>query len=171
MNLIFLDIDGVLNSMAYFEWLKSPQCTQKKNPVYNEISDFHLQMLAKICHACDVKIVLSSTWRELDDPSEKDACSMYQYLADRLAEYDMKIYSKTPCIQNNRPLEIATWLGKQERLEAIRFVILDDDFSKEDYDVYGIGNQLVQTQFFCEHMHEGGLQQKHVNQAIAILNR
>ena len=47
MNIIFLDVDGVLNSMAYFKWLKESGNALHKNGEYNDISDFHLQMLAK----------------------------------------------------------------------------------------------------------------------------
>lgn len=161
MNIIFLDVDGVLNSMAYFE--------QNKGKGHIDISDLHLQMLAKIYHTCDAKIVLSSTWRELDDESDIHVYWMYQYLLDELARYDMEIISKTPVIDMNRPLEIKTWLDNRPDKENIRFVSLDDDFSKEKYDVYGIGDYLVKTEFFCNDISEGGLQQRHVEQAINIL--
>ena len=62
MNIIFLDVDGVLNSMAYFKLNK-----KTKESLFNDISDFHLQKLAEIYHECNAHIVLSSTWRELDD--------------------------------------------------------------------------------------------------------
>ena len=43
-KIIFLDIDGVLNSLPYFESIKDT------NETYNEISDFHLKKLAEIYH-------------------------------------------------------------------------------------------------------------------------
>lgn len=161
MNIIFLDVDGVLNSMPYFE--------KNKDKGHMEISDYHLQMLAKIYHTCDAKIVLSSSWRELDDESDIHVYWMYQYLVDELARYCMEIISKTPVIDMNRPLEIKTWLDNRDDKENIRFVSLDDDFSKEKYDAYGIGDCLVKTEFFCSNISEGGLQQKHVDKAIEIL--
>lgn len=164
MNIIFLDIDGVLNSMPYFESLKNSGETE-----YQEISDYHLSMLAKIYHACDAKIVLSSTWRELDDKSDETVYAMYQYLIDSLARYGMEIISKTPFIGLNRPLEIVSWLKSQKDDEDIRFVSLDDDFTKEEYEKYGIGENLVKTEFFCKSEENGGLQQRHVDQAIKIL--
>ena len=97
MNIIFLDVDGVLNSMAYFEWLKESRNSLHKDGEYDDISDFHLQMLSKIYHTCNAHIVLTSTWRELDDESNMNCYSMYQYLVKSLAKYDMKIISKTPC--------------------------------------------------------------------------
>lgn len=161
MNIIFLDVDGVLNSMAYFE--------QNKGKGRIEISDYHLQMLAKIYHTCNAKIVLSSSWRELDDESDIHVYWMYEYLINELARYDMKIISKTPVIDMNRPLEIKTWLDNRIDKDNIRFVSLDDDFSKDKYDVYGIGEYLVKTEFFCKDISKGGLQQEHVDKAIEIL--
>lgn len=163
MNIIFLDIDGVLNSKAYFE--------QNKGKSRIEISNYHLKMLAKIYHTCNANIVLSSSWRELDDESDIHTYWMYEYLVNELARYDMKIMSKTPVIDMNRPLEIKTWLDKRVDKNEIRWVSLDDDFSKDQYDEYGIGEHLVKTVFFCDELSEGGLQQKHVDKAIEILSQ
>ena len=162
MNIIFLDVDGVLNSEAYFE--------ENKNKGYLAISDYHLQMLAKIYHTCNANIVLSSSWRILDDKDVKS--EIYQCLLDELARYDMKIVSKTSVIGMNRPLEIKTWLDSYNRWnqDTIHFVSLDDDFSKEDYDKYGIGDCLIKTCFYCNKVSEGGLQPGHVAKAIEILN-
>ena len=134
MNIIFLDVDGVLNSMAYFKWLKESRNSLHKDGEYNDISDFHLQMLSNIYHTCNAHIVLTSTWRELDDKSDMNCYPMYQYLVDSLAKYNMKIISKTPVVNMNRPLEIVTWLDNRVDKDEIKFVSLDDDFSKEKYD-------------------------------------
>ena len=134
MNIIFLDVDGVLNSMAYFKWLKESRNSLHKDGEYNDISDFHLQMLSNIYHTCNAHIDLTSTWRELDDKSDMNCYPMYQYLVDSLAKYNMKIISKTPVVNMNRPLEIVTWLDNRVDKDEIKFVSLDDDFSKEKYD-------------------------------------
>ena len=164
-NIVFLDVDGVLNSMAYFE---NQKLTPKKE-AFSELSDFHLQMLSQIVHSCDALIVLTSTWRDLQGSRCQKAEKMYQYLIDSLKKYDMSVFDKVSYIRNNRPLEIVTWLEDQPDRDSIHFVSLDDDFSKEEYEVYGIADHLVQTRFFCSDLSEGGLQQSHVNQAIAIL--
>ena len=160
-NIIFLDIDGVLNSMPYFD--KHPSDGE-----HHELRDYHLQQLSQIVHVCHAQIVLSSTWRQLDDVSDDSAYPMWQYLTNALAGYGMHIFDKTPVIQLNRPLEIVTWLRMQSDKDTICFVSLDDDFTKAKYDAYGIGGHLVQTRFFCQTMDEGGLQQMHVKQAIAL---
>ena len=56
MKVIFLDIDGVLNSRAY---------DRKRN--WNEQSDIdetRLTLVKEIVDATEAKIVLSSTWRQ-----------------------------------------------------------------------------------------------------------
>lgn len=163
MNIIFLDIDGVLNSSPYFK-------TVQKCEGFCELSDYHLQKLATIYHEFNAKIVLSSTWRTLDDIKDNSKCfEMWTYLINSLAKYGMEIIDKTPLISNNRPLEIKTWIDNQSK--NINFVILDDDFSKEEYQKYGLENHLIQTLFFCKDINLGGLQDKHIEKAREILKR
>lgn len=157
MSIIFLDVDGVLNSLPY----------NKNNK--EDISDYHLQQLAKIYHTCNAKIVLSSTWRETDIPGSP-VYWLYEYLIKELGRYNMEIVSKTPIIDMNRPLEIKTWLDENSAHYCVdNYVILDDDFPKDKYDKYGLGNHLVKTEFFVEKESDGGLQPIHVEKAIKIL--
>lgn len=160
-----MDVDGVLNSMAYFISLGKGN----KQLGFNDINDFNLQMLSKIYHSCNAHIVLTSTWRELNDECDMNVYPMYQYLVNSLAKYGMKIMSQTPVIGMNRPLEILTWLDNRVDKENIKYISLDDDFSKKDYEKYGIGDCLIHTRFFCNELSEGGLQQEHVDRAIKFL--
>ena len=162
MNIIFLDVDGVLNSSAYFK--------EHKEKGTADVHMYHVYQLSRIYHTCNAKIVLSSSWRDLDDPSDIHVYWMWEYLVKCLAEYDMEIMDKTPYVNMNRPLEIKTWLDNQPNKEEIKFVSLDDDFSKEKYAEYGLEHCLVQTSFWCEEEQYGGLQDIHVQAAIKILN-
>ena len=58
MKVIFLDVDGVLNS-NYSHSIS----TNEKGWMWDEISDFHLEKLKRIVDETDAKIVLSSSWR------------------------------------------------------------------------------------------------------------
>lgn len=169
MNIIFLDVDGVLNSMAYFKHLRSNGKKLHKKDEYNDISEYHLKMLSKIYEECSAKIVLTSTWRELSDSKNKRCYKMYEYLVNSLMKYNMEIISKTRVIGMDRPKEIFDWLSNREDKEDIKFVILDDDFSKENYDLYNLGDNLVETKYFCDRLEDGGLQEMHVDKAIKIL--
>ena len=157
MNIIFLDIDGVLNSLPYFENMAS------KNE-FCELNNDNVSILAKIYHQNDAKIVLSSTWRFLKDKTGH-AGDMYSYLIQTLSEYNMQIISITPIISANRPKEIKAWLDNNNIYKVINYIIIDDDFSKSHYDKYGLGDKLIQTKYFCHDLSEGGLQEKHIKQA------
>ena len=108
MNIVFLDIDGVLNSMPYFESIKG-----KRDKIHNEIDESKLPLLKRIVEENNAHIVLSSTWRNLDHEEESHCYAIWQYLVNSLAKYDMKIISKTPLIAQKRPLEIKTWLDNR----------------------------------------------------------
>ena len=158
-NFIFLDVDGVLNSKPYLE----NHC--------DELSDYHLQNLSEIYHSCDCKIVLCSTWKELwTDPELSDTITnvLRDSLENGLEKYNMSIFDFTPDCGGNRPKEIAQWLS--DHFDEVKsFVILDDDFPEEDYEAFNLNNNLVHTYYFCRREEDGGLQKKHVDKAIQIL--
>lgn len=161
MKIIFLDIDGVLNSLDWSE-------KQKYCESYSEINPEKVNLLKQIVNQTGAEIVLSSTWRTLSTvPGSRNEHPQYTYLVDSLAEYGLKIISHTPYINNNRPEEIRAWLDKHGGKEKIRFVSLDDDFWTEHYEKYDINECLVHTCFYELH---GGLRREHVEKAIEILN-
>ena len=65
-NIIFLDVDGVLNNMAYL----------KGKDTGEEIDMQAVERLAEIYKECDCRIVLSSSWRELCGSETKGPHSM-----------------------------------------------------------------------------------------------
>ena len=155
MNIIFLDIDGVLNSYAYYK------------ETGNDLNLKSVDILSQIYHKFNCKIVLSSTWRELKDISEKSAQKMWKHLVDTLSKYNMEIYDITPIIKNNRPLEIATWLQNNS---CSNFLILYDDFPLLEYKKYGLEKHVVKTIYFTYKIENGGLQEKHKDKAFKILS-
>lgn len=163
MNLIFLDVDGVLNSSAYFDALLEDDL---EDSARYEICEYYLQMLAKIYHECQAQIVLSSSWRTLQGRDDREAHSMYRYLEDSLARYGMQIMSQTPVIGMDRPKEISAWLDSRTDRDQLRFVSLDDNFEKADYARYGIAHCLVRTNFVCDTLSGGGLCKRQAARAI-----
>lgn len=159
---VFLDVDGVLNSMADFA---------ESEDSGKELFEEHIERLSRIVLP-DAQIILSSTWRSLYGDEHPTATRMIKTLDDSLEAYGMYISDITEIISYKRPLEI-WWYLKRHNLnrEDVKFVILDDDFQKEDYDKYRIGEHLVQTRYFCNHTCEGGIQEEHVKAAYRILGR
>ena len=128
----------------------------------NKINPKKVELLKEICDKTGAEIVLSSTWRNIpENPS-------FLYLVDLLRDNGLEIKSFTPKLEQNRPREIKAWLGKHKDEEIESFVSLDDDFSEGHYKEYGIEGCLVKTSFYGE---DGGLQRKHVEKAIKILNK
>lgn len=120
MRVLFLDIDGVLNT---------PKMTGRFGCDF--VDNILVALVARIVRETDCKIVLSSTWR-ID---EKD-----RMLATReLAEQGLTIHDCTP-VHSQRIPEDGNWEGwngwvkRHEEIQAwldqnpvTRFAILDDD--------------------------------------------
>lgn len=156
---IFLDIDGVLNSMDWFE-------QNKYAKGYTEINPDKVKMLKEIVDHTDAKIILSSTWRDLAARDDEPEHEMYTYLKHSLEKFGLSISDQTPYIQQNRPQEIKAWLENNAN-ESDYYVSLDDDYSYEAYEQYGLEEHLVKTSFYESN---GGLRKEHVEKAIKILN-
>lgn len=106
MKIIFLDIDGVLNthkSIGRFG--------------FDFIDHILVALVARIIEETRAKIVLSSTWRI----EEKDR----RLATQALKEQGLEIHDQTPVMyREQRRVEIQAWLD-QNQVE--RFAILDDD--------------------------------------------
>ena len=155
MKVIFLDIDGVLNSEQFFqEHIEDLE----QFPVDREC----VRRLSDIVHATNAKIVLTSSWRTgwSRDPNHME--ELCRKMVEILAEYHLEIFDKTDWLRNGkRGMEIRRWIHRApEKVETL--VILDDnDFHWKRYLLH---KYWVQTDFS-----EGGLQDDHVARAVKIL--
>lgn len=119
MKVIFLDVDGVLNSSQDGFTIKLG--TNK-----------HLELLKQIVDKTDAKIVLSSSWR-INNKTKS-------FIENKLNDYGMSIISSIPDLGSSRGEEIKSWL--RETTDFIEsFVILDDDSDMDEY----TRARLVQT--------------------------
>ena len=157
MKVIFLDVDGVLNSMSYYEKVNITQ-----HPLDREAID----CLARIVYASKALIVLSSSWRGgwQADPSSCDIQG--RILNQYLSEAGLSIYDKTVSLMitdgSARCQEIQSWLHRH-RGQIGNYLILDDgDFGWESY---GMAGHWIRTDFM-----QGGLQEEHVADAVRILS-
>ncbi len=154
MKVIFLDIDGVLNSRAY----------DRKRDWNNQtdIDETRLPFLKEIVNATGAEIILSSTWREHWDKASEKCGEDGVYLNEIFAKHGLEIHGKTPDLGTgfDRPDEIKAWLNSaKENIES--FVIIDD----YRYAWGDISDNLVRT-----NPNSGlGLEAEHLQKAIEIL--
>jgi len=127
MNIIFLDIDGVLNTHNYLV----KQVEQDGIGSYQAQFNFcpeSLKNLKQIIEETDSKIVISSTWRisfkcAYDDPHRKFWKAIMANL-HAIGVYKRVIGITPSCESRIRGDEIAEWLKLNP---TDNFVIIDDD--------------------------------------------
>ena len=107
-TVIFLDVDGVLNSMSTPAWMGEDWDTPLARP---------LQNLKHIVDKTGANIIVTSSWREYPAALRK--------LEIALMVFELHIAGRTPALPTNRPDEIQTWLS--DHPEVKRYVILDDE--------------------------------------------
>lgn len=156
MKVIFLDVDGVLNSEH------SHSIDNNENWMENEVSDIHIQWLKKIVDETGAKIVLSSSWRHYHPKatgSNTITDPLFKVLDRKLREAGLEIIDITPDLRGKmRGLEVQEWLNAH--LDVTKYVILDDD---ADFTV-------EQKPFFVNTTFKYGLTEILAIKAINILN-
>lgn len=117
MHIIFLDIDGVLNSHK-FEIERDLNSTEAYIPYYSDIDPKRIKLLQKIINKFpNIKIVISSSWR--DSLSVKEFKKLFSHFGIN-SKY---IIDKT-CDNMNKQDSIKKWI---EENKVNKFIILDDE--------------------------------------------
>ena len=172
MKVIFLDIDGVLNTSQTFVDIHNEY---KKTGIRRiEIDINRLILLKKIVEQTGAVIVLSSSLRKFGKMENGTCIPLNEKMADLiklLKNYGLNIYDITPIdAKGNRQNEIDSWL-KDKNVES--FIILDDCSS--DLKRF-VNKELIKTNFTINNeMNENidtcaGLCEHHVIEAIKKLN-
>ena len=154
MKIIFLDIDGVLNSVRYDRIRTINQ---------GNIDETRLPMLKKIVDKTDALIVLSSSWRKHWEKDLGRCDGIGKELTSTFAKHELFIYDKTACtVNNDRAEEIRMWLADHDNVKE--FVILDDI-------AFGWGSDLQCHLIKTDARMGFGLEEKHIQMAIQHLTR
>lgn len=158
IDVLFLDIDGVLNSEDYFYSIPEDQ-----------LRDIPLdrRCVARVAHIVEetgAVIVLTSSWRGGWEKDPEKNRLEGQMLDKIFAEYGISIYDKTPVSpRGRRPAEIKEWMEACD--ESIRrYVIIDDyDFEWKKNKMY---RHWVQTDFTGS-----GLTDEKAEEAIGLFRK
>lgn len=141
-NIIFLDIDGVLNCQLFyhskqFQDYKEAKKSLRKSVKADEISrlDYHTSQICMervgwlntLCEEANCEVVISSTWRMGRTVNELQEILNY-------CGATFKVIDKTEHLGYERGIEIAKWLRDNcEKLFGVdyydfyNYVIIDDD--------------------------------------------
>lgn len=162
MQIIFLDIDGVLNN--YESCKKRKEYFDRYNIISSSIDEGAIRRLAKITNITRAKIVLTS-WRRGDfaDGVDNVKRDESKNLVKLFNKYHIEIIGVTRFIPKSedepswRELEINHFLDIHPEIDT--FVIIDD----ESLQLCSLQEFLVKTETLV------GLQDEHVEKAIEIL--
>ncbi len=159
MKVIFLDIDGVLNTEKTYEKIYNEYILTNHKSV--PIDEEKIIYLKEIVEATTARIILSSSWRrfcEFENNKIVSTDTNMNYLINILKKYNLEIYDITSYEKNgHRGLEIEEWLT-HHKVES--FIIFDDI----ETDLKEFNEELIQTN---SHI---GLTKNHINLAIEKLN-
>lgn len=110
MRVLFLDIDGVLNSARSAVGLGGYPMELSQRGLFDQVA---IGLIRRMCQAGGISICLSSVWRLYNTPQE---------VADGL---ELPVIDRTPKLVGPRGREIAHWLS--EHPEVTEYAIVDDD--------------------------------------------
>lgn len=160
MRIIFLDMDGVMNSDGFFQKRQNSHMDFGEGQIDDEL----VANLNQLVQATGAKIVISSSWRHIWDHNE-----IADMLVSKGFQFPESIIDQTPESEGGfRGQEIDDWLalnGERQRIDDQQmpiesYVILDDnnDFTTE------------QQPRFVHTSPNHGLTLNDVKKAITILN-
>lgn len=150
MKVIFLDVDGVLNSeeTGFGGFFTEDDIATKENVKWGQGL---VDRIRQIVEATNASIVISSTWRRHFSIGKfKDIFLLYGW--------DAPVVDMTPKLNQGRGVEVNAWLNKN-RIES--YVIIDD----VDQFLIDQKPRFVQTSIMT------GITEADTKRAINILNK
>ena len=132
MNILFLDVDGVLNSERSFlagnHRIKQYEIENPDDPYWQKITmctidPVAVEIVNRICDKCNVSIVISSTHRKHFPDTDNKLILMKNYF-EALGIKREYVVGWTESLNAIRGIEIKEWLDRHENV--MNYVILDD---------------------------------------------
>ena len=136
VKIIFLDVDGVLNSMAGTYKRQARLGRKGDDSIYED----HVDVLKWIIEYTDAKIVVSSTWRlhagieGMQDYLEPFGISRETIIGVTPSVFEEVDHPTRPGYRKYRGEEIHEWFERtKDQIEVESFVILDDESDMTRY--------------------------------------
>ena len=167
MNILFLDVDGVLNSERSFvaggDRVKQYGIDNPNDPYFLKITKCTIDPVAvdlvnRVCKMCDAKIVVSSTHRKHFADNDNKLFAMKEYFSN-LGINREYVIGWTENLSTPRGIEIQDWLERHP--ETNRYVILDDSSDMMEH----------QMEFFVRCDGDIGVSSSNFRQMLSLFGR
>ena len=151
MKILFLDMDGVVNTASKDRYSLSLKLTYDYNN-YKDIFQFDPRILInfikllRFCKENDIGICITSTWR-INTTKEGWNDFIYRHFSNtlKIKETDTLIVGTTGLEQNGiRGLQIAHWLDELNNKDC-KFLVVDDEINDIEY--YLPDNNILKIDF------------------------
>ena len=151
MKIIFLDIDGVLNSVAY---------DRSRTADDGNIDESRLVLLRELVEQTGARLVLTSSWRSHWDPLGEKTDAVGKELEAVFTRKGLQLFYRTSLTVKERAAGILAWLAQHD---VAAYVIIDD---------LKLGWGALEAHVVKTDPRIGrGLGSAHVREAIRILNQ
>lgn len=170
MNVIFLDFDGVLDTISY----KSLEDIERR-----------IKILSLICQKYDCKVVIEASAKNvIDEETLKiEEGSWVNNIFKLFNKYGIKCIGRTPNV--GKTVGEHTYYSMWKENEIIKYLenhpeikhycIIDDDDTKamhwKNSDLDKVRDHLVETIYYSENPEEEGLLLKHMDEVGEILKK
>lgn len=155
MKVIFLDVDGVINTEKQMQ--KEYEKGHKTSSYYLILDHSKIELLANLVHSTGAVVIISSSWRI----GGFEKAESMKNLTNQLNQHGIIVSGYTPTsFEGVRGREIAQWI-MTHCTHIPQFCIFDDDSDMEDLKE----EHLVQTTW------KEGLLPIHIEKAKEVLNR
>lgn len=168
MNVIFLDFDGVLNTISEFYLSDEEKMKNKER---------RIKILSDICEKYNCKVVIEASIKDfIDEKTLKTDVDWVNAIFNLFKKYNIECIGRTPTVKkltsNNSYLpiwkeyEIRKYLFNHPEID--HYVVIDDDDAKfwcgkSDLDM--VKNHLVKTEYYLnENPDKEGLLEKHIDE-------
>jgi hypothetical protein len=140
MRVVFLDLDGVLNSDRYFEHTPWPEGASWWSAA--AIDPAAVQLLNALVSQTDARVVLSSSWRRRSSLEELNELLASRGLARPIIDVTPSLHRTADGVRLTRGDEILAWLAQRageageagEVVEA--YVALEDEEALGDVEMW-----------------------------------
>lgn len=166
MNVIFLDFDGVLDTLHYNS--------------YDDV-ERRVAILSNICHEYDCKVVIEAAAKDaIDEDTFEISGKWVKFIFSLFEKYEIECIGRTPNVikRNNSSSYMPMWKEDEIRLYLFRHpeiehycIIDDDDLQPYNSDLNKVRDHLLRTIYCSDKYDEEGLILSHKEEIGKILKK